>query len=298
MTIELQQWVGRQETCKELIYPNHVKKIASSLSFWQDGEDSFKEGDNLPYLWQWAFFIDPLNLNELGGDGHPKRGGFLPPADNRNRMWAGGRLQFIQPLKIGEEGTRFSTIKAIKEKEGSTGKLLFVTVLHEYFQEGKLCIQEEQDIVYREPSPPKLSGTQPAPIAQWSNEIVPSSVMLFRYSAVTFNGHRIHYDYPYSTQVEGYPGLVVHGPMIATYLLHSFLRAYPDKKVKNFSFRGLRPLICPTPFKVEGCLVPLEELSFANTSVAVTDGKTIGGAKLWAQQEGTMAQQAELIFEC
>lgn len=274
MTVDLSQWLGKQETCTEWISPSHVKKIALSLS----GFDVPQEGEALPYLWQWALFIDPLSLNELGADGHPKRGGFLPPADNRNRMWAGGRLQFMQPLIVGKEGTRVSTIKAIKEKEGSTGKLLFVTVLHEYFQDDVLCISEEQDIVYREPSPPKLIGTQVAPNAQWSEEIKSSSVMLFRYSAVTFNGHRIHYDFPYATEQEGYPGLVVHGPMIATYVLHSFVHAYPDKKVKSFSFRGLRPLICPTPFKVEGHI------------------ESEGIAKLWAQQEGTLAQQAELVF--
>ncbi|ETD69722.1 itaconyl-CoA hydratase [Pelistega indica] len=275
MSIEFEKWIGKQESCREIISSSHVKKIALSLN-----APIPQEGEALPFLWQWAFFINPLPLNELGTDGHPKRGGFLPPADNRNRMWAGGRLSFIKPLIIGQEGMRVSTIQAIKEKEGSTGKLLFVTVLHEYSQHGELCIREEQDIVYREPSPPKLIGTEIAPSSKWSEDIEPSSTMLFRYSAVTFNGHRIHYDYPYSTQQEGYPGLVVHGPMIATYVLDAFVKANRDKKVKSFKFKGLRPLICPKPFKVEG--------TFND------DGKT---AQCWAQQDGTLAQLAEVSFE-
>ena len=273
-TVDLNQWLGRQETSSEFISPSHVKKIAYSLN-----APVPQAGDALPRLWQWALFIDPMPLGELGADGHPKRGGFLPPADNRNRMWAGGRLKVHQALIIGRDATRTSTIKAIKEKEGSTGKLLFVTVLHEYSQDGQLCITEEQDIVYREPSPPKLGGTEASPEAQWSGDIEPSSTMLFRYSAVTFNGHRIHYDFPYVTEVEGYPGLVVHGPMIATYVLNGFEQANPDKKVTGFSFRGVRPLISPTPFKVEGFI---EE----------------GGqsAKVWAQQEGTFAQIGQVEF--
>jgi len=176
-------------------------------------------------------------------------------------------------------GKRLSTIAAVKEKEGSTGKLLFVTVKHEYTQDGALCISEEQDIVYREPSPPKLEGSVPAPQAQWSENIEPTPVMLFRYSAVTFNGHRIHYDEPYVTQAEGYPGLVVHGPMIATLQCQAFTNAHPDKEVVSFSYRGLRPLVAPRPFQVAGML---------------TQDNT---AQLWAEQDGTLAHQADLRFK-
>lgn len=274
-TVDLNQWLGNQEIYSEFISPSHVKKIALSLNAKVP-----QAGEPLPFLWQWALFIDPMPLGELGRDGHPKVGGFLPPAENRNRMWAGGRLKFHQALIVGRDGTRTSTVKAIKEKEGSTGKLMFVTVVHEYTQDGQLCITEEQDIVYREPSPPKLSGTDTAPEAQWSSDVEPSSTMLFRYSAVTFNGHRIHYDFPYVTEVEGYPGLVVHGPMIATYVLDSFVQANPDKKVTGFSFRGVRPLISPNPFKAEGVI---EE-----------SGNT---AKVWAQQDGTFAQIGQVEFE-
>ncbi len=203
----------------------------------------------------------------------------MPAADNRNRMWAGGRLQFHKPLLVGRDGQCVSTISAIREKQGSTGKLLFVTVTHEYKQDGQVCIHEEQDIVYREPSAPKLGGTEAAPGGDWSESIIPTSTMLFRYSAVTFNGHRIHYDHPYVTQDEGYPGLVVHGPMIATRLLQAFCQANPDKTVTGFSFRGHRPLIAPAEFRAQGMLTEA------------------GRARVWAEQQGTVAQTGEVHFK-
>ncbi|MGB3288831.1 MAG: itaconyl-CoA hydratase, partial [Burkholderiaceae bacterium] len=197
----------------------------------------------------------------------------------RNRMWAGGRLRFLQALRVGVKGRRESTIAAVTEKQGRTGKLLFVTVKHDYIQGGTLCISEEQDIVYREPSPPKLEGSVATPEAQWSEVVAPDPVMLFRYSAVTFNGHRIHYDEPYATRTEGYPGLVVHGPMIATLMCRAFTRAHPDKQVLSLSYRGLCPLVAPKPFNVAGALAD------------------DGSANLWAEQGGTLAHQAELRFK-
>jgi itaconyl-CoA hydratase/mesaconyl-C4 CoA hydratase len=267
-------WLGRKETCVDNIDIGHLHRIALALD-----APAPAEGDPLPLLWQWGLFINGVPYKELGDDGHPRRGGFLPAADDRNRMWAGGRLEFLSPLRAGIKGHRASTIAAVKEKEGRTGKLLFVTVQHEYVQEGILCIAEEQDIVYREPSPPKLDGSLIAPRAQWSEIVVPDPIMLFRYSAVTFNGHRIHYDEPYATLAEGYPGLVVHGPMIATLMCRAFANANPDKQVLSLSYRGLRPLISPRPFKVAG---------------AFTGDDT---AHLWADQGGTLAHQAELKFK-
>ena len=142
-------------------------------------------------------------------------------------MWAGGRVEFVRPLRVGVPAERLSTVADVKEKAGRTGALLFVTVRHEYRQDGEAAILEEQDIVYRQPTPPKLSGSELAPEAQWRDPVEPTSVLLFRYSAVTFNGHRIHYDHPYVTTVEGYPGLVVHGPLIATEMVAAFVRAHP-----------------------------------------------------------------------
>lgn len=267
-------WIGRQETVHDTIDIYHVQKIALSV-----GAPAPVVADALPALWQWALFVGGLPYDELGEDGHPRRGGFLPSAgDNRNRMWAGGRVKFFKSLRVGTPGVKVSTIHDVKEKEGRTGKLLFVTVRHEYFQHDDLCISEEQDIVYREPSPPKLQGTVPAPQAQWSHTIEPSSTMLFRYSAVTFNGHRIHYDYPYVTQKEGYPGLVVHGPLIATFMCAAFVAAHPEKELVSFAYRGLRPLIAPMPFQVAG---------------VINDATT---ASAWAEQDGTLAHQSEIVF--
>ncbi|MGB6102279.1 MAG: MaoC family dehydratase N-terminal domain-containing protein [Pusillimonas sp.] len=270
----LDAWIGRKESSDDNLDIGHIQKIALSLDSPAPGH-----GDPLPLLWQWGLFINGLPYSELGADGHPKRGGFLPPADDRNRMWAGGRLTFLQPLRVGVKGHKESTIVAVQEKEGRTGKLLFVTVKHEYSQGDALCISEEQDIVYREPSPPKLQGNIPTPDSDWSETVEPSSIMLFRYSAVTFNGHRIHYDQPYTTGTEGYPGLVVHGPMIATLMCRAFTRAHPDKQATSLSYRGLRPLISPSPFNVQG---------------ALTES---GLAQLWAEQDGTLAHQAELRFK-
>jgi itaconyl-CoA hydratase/mesaconyl-C4 CoA hydratase len=273
-TTDLSAWIGRQETIHDTIDMGHVQKVALAI-----GVAEPKVGEPLPLLWQWGFFNSGLPYAELGEDGHPKRGGFLPPADNRNRMWAGGRVQFLQPLRAGVPAAKLSTIANVVEKQGRTGKLLFVTVKHDYSQQGVLCISEEQDIVYREPSPPKLQGTTPAPQAQWSEVTEPSSVMLFRYSAVTFNGHRIHYDMPYVTEKEGYPGLVVHGPLLATLMCRAFVSANPGKRPLSLSYRGLRPLIAPKPFMAAGAI------------------QAPGQAALWIEQDGTLAHQAELTFE-
>jgi len=267
-------WIGRTEESHDQLSRNLVKRIAATL-----GEDTPAHGVALPPLWQWAFFQDPIAESGLGGDGHPARGGFLPPADNRNRMWAGGRVEFIAALRVGGEATRVSTIKHIEEKHGRTGALLFVTVQHDYLQDGELAIREEQDIVYREPSPPKSGAGEALPNGDWQEGVVPSPTLLFRYSAVTFNGHRIHYDWPYVTDTEGYVGLVVHGPLIATLNLRAFCRANPHTRLRRFAYRGLRPLVAPQPFEVAGRI------------------SAPGKAQLWAGNEAGMAQQADVEFE-
>jgi itaconyl-CoA hydratase/mesaconyl-C4 CoA hydratase len=267
-------WIGRTQEAEDVLSRNLIKRIAATF-----GEETPADGAALPPLWQWCFFQEPVFEAQLGDDGHPARGGFLPPADNRNRMWAGGRVEFIEPLKVGAEAHRLSTLLHIEEKHGRTGSLLFVTVRHDYSQNGQLCVREEQDIVYREPNPPKLnSGEAPEP-GDWSETVSPTPTLLFRYSAVTFNGHRIHYDYPYVTEAEGYPGLVVHGPMIATFNLRAFIRANPDKRVRHFAYRGVRPLNVPTPFQVGGRIVEP------------------GKAQLWAGNAAGVAQSAEVVFD-
>lgn len=266
-------WQGRSQELHDRISHNLVRRIAATLS-----EPSPEPGQELPLLWHWAFFQDPAPEAGLGSDGHPARGGFLPPADNRNRMWAGSRMEFHQPLRVEADVVRRSTILKVEEKHGRTGSLLFVTVLHEYQQDGQCALREEQDIVYREPTPPKLGGTEPLPEGQWQDRVVPTETLLFRYSAVTFNSHRIHYDWPYVTKVEGYPSLVVHGPLIATLNLRAFQKANPAACIKRFAFRGLRPLIAPQAFVVGGRL--LQE----------------GKAHIWAGNEAGLAQTAEVEF--
>ncbi|WP_191833424.1 MaoC family dehydratase N-terminal domain-containing protein [Pseudomonas fluorescens] len=272
-THDLNAWIGRSETSHDRITHNLVKRIAATLS-----EPAPAPGDTLPLLWHWAFFQESVEESGLGSDGHPARGGFLPLADNRNRMWAGSRLEFIQPLHVEAEVTRRSTLLNIEEKHGRTGSLMFVTVRHEYLQDGQNALVEEQDIVYREATRPKLGGTEAAPAGAWQETVEPSATLLFRYSAVTFNGHRIHYDWPYTCETEGYPGLVVHGPLIATLSLRAFQRANPAARVRRFNFRGLRPLISPNAFEVGGRL--LEN----------------GKAQLWATAQAGMAQSGEVEF--
>jgi itaconyl-CoA hydratase/mesaconyl-C4 CoA hydratase len=267
-------WLGRTEEAQDHLSRNLIKRIAATF-----GEDTPANGAALPPLWQWCFFQEPVAESQLGTDGHPARGGFLPPADNRNRMWAGGRIEFIEPLRVGADAHRLSTIIHIEEKIGRTGALLFVTVRHEYSQDGRLAIREEQDIVYREPNPPKESSGAALDEGDWNESVEPTPTLLFRYSAVTFNGHRIHYDYPYVTGTEGYAGLVVHGPMIATLNLRAFLRANSGARLRHLSYRGVRPLIAPQPFNVGGRIIEP------------------GKAQLWAGNHAGIAQSAEVLFD-
>lgn len=272
-SVDLSAWLGRSQVFEDALDLGHARRIAATLT-----RPAPVLGDSLGALWHWCYFLEDVPLAGIGLDGHPERGGFLPPADHRNRMWAGGRVTFEGELKVGVPARKTSTIKAIQEKQGKTGALLFVTLTHEIEQLGQRVIFEEQDIVYRAPSPPKLVGTEPVPQAQWQKTIEPTPVLLFRYSAITFNAHRIHYDYPYVTEQEGYPGLVVHGPMLATFMLQTFQDANPGAKLKHLSYRGLRPMVCPTPFEVAGTVVEP------------------GIAKLWVGEGGTLAHQAELTF--
>ncbi|CAI8848457.1 MaoC family dehydratase N-terminal domain-containing protein [Pseudomonas chlororaphis] len=267
-------WIGRSQQARDLLSDNLLKRIAATF-----GEPVPAHGEALPPLWQWCFFQEPLAESALGGDGHPARGGFLPPAANRNRMWAGGRLEFFEPLRAGFAANCVSTISQVEEKTGRTGALLFVTVRHEYSQDGRLAIREEQDIVYREPTPPKQASGEPLIQGDWRDPVNPSPTLLFRYSAVTFNGHRIHYDFPYVTETEGYPGLVVHGPLIATLSLRAFCRAHPGARLRRFAYRGLRPLIAPQPFEVGGRIV------------------RPGVAELWAGNDAGLAQRGEVLFD-
>jgi len=267
-------WIGKQESCRDRLDPSHAGRIAAMLD-----RPFPREGDDLAALWHWAFFQIPVPPSATGLDGHIAPGGFLPKSEGNTRMWAGGRVNFYRPLAIGQPAERRSCIKAINEKTGRSGKLLFVTVEHEYRQNGVLCLSEEQDIVYKAPAPPRLSLDKPVAEAQWSQSVQPSPLLLFRYSAVTFNGHRIHYDHPYTTEKEGYPDLVVHGPMIATLMVQAFVDANPGLTPVSLSYRGLRPLTVDKSFQVAGRI----------------EGD--GHALLWAANEDGPAHEAELVFK-
>lgn len=239
---ELRKWVGRTETVVDRICAFPSRALAATL----DRDDpAYSEGSVLPPLWHWLHFLPISPLRETGADGHPARGGFLPPVPLPRRMWAGSRIEFLGPLRIGATARKTSTIINVDHKSGRSGELVFVTVRHEYESDAGLAIRDEHDIVYREAATPG-SFTPQLPQARadctWRRSITPDPMMLFRYSALTFNTHRIHYDMPYVTGEEGYPGLVVHGPLIATLLLDLLRRELPAASVKSFAFRAVSPL--------------------------------------------------------
>ena len=245
-------WIGRTEMSSEMITTTSVHRMSRTLD--RDDPEP-KSGDPLPPCWHWMFFAPAAPPADLGADGHPAKGGFLPPIPYPRRMWAGSRINFLMPLRVGETASRQSEIADVTFKEGHTGRLGFVTVKHTYSGADGPAITEEQDIVYREPPaganaapPPQDLPDQP----EFERDIDADPVMLFRYSALTFNGHRIHYDHPYVTGVEGYPGLIVHGPLIATLLVDLVRRNVPGADIETFSFRGLRPTFDISRFKVQG----------------------------------------------
>lgn len=272
----LLQWIGRSETRTDLIHAGHANALAATLG----SETVLQEGDALPPLWHWIYFWTPAPASAIGPDGHAARGGFLPPVALPRRMWAGGRLQFHAPLPVGRRAERISRVTDVKSREGASGALVFVTVEHTIRCDGVPCLTEAHDIVYRDLPRPGAAPPAPKPAPQdalWSRQVDPDPVLLFRYSALTFNGHRIHYDRSYVTGVEGYPGLVVHGPLIATMLMQLARQALPERTVTAFSFRAVGPLFDVEPFSLHGRLSD--------------DGSS---ALLWAANaRGELAMQAE-----
>lgn len=239
--IDLQDWVGNKQEITDRIYPTPVKALALTLNY---RDFPAQEGDPLPEIWYWLYFLPLAPMAEVGPDGHPKRGGFLPPIALERRMWAGSRLTFYRDLLIGETLWKTSEIVKISEKQGKTGGMVFVTVKHLIQSKNGVAAEEEQDIVYL-PMPKKFAPPEPTPVPDeldWKEQQPVDPVFLFRFSALTFNGHKIHYDRRYATEVEKYPGLVVHGPLQALLLLESAKRHNPDKKPANYAFRALRPL--------------------------------------------------------
>lgn len=257
MAADLQAWVGRSETRTDTIGVERCVAMQAALdSPVFGGAAPLAAGDPLPPLWHWLYFWDIAPRSGLGRDGHPRLGGFLPPVGPARRMWAGSRVSFPGELKLGEPATRVSTIENIAEKEGRTGRLVFVTVRHELSGPGGPAIVDEHDIVYREdtgePGATARPG-EPAPDgADWRETVDPDPTLLFRYSGITFNGHRIHYDRDYATGVEGYGGLVVHGPLLATYMCGLAGHAWSKRRVAGFEFRGMRPVFDIETFDVCG----------------------------------------------
>jgi 3-methylfumaryl-CoA hydratase len=213
-----------------------------------------KTGDIAPFTVHWCLAQPVFPMSQLGPDGHPTRGRFLPPVPLPRRMWAGGELQFFDALRVGDESTRKSRISDVTVKTGSTGSLCFVAVEHEVTTPRGLAVRERQDIVYREMSPAQAAGpakaAPPPPAAKYRETHMADSVLLFRYSALTFNGHRIHYDRDYVTKVEGYPGLIFHGPLQAAFIVEFAAKLRGGKPPKRLSYRGLQPLFEGSEFSV------------------------------------------------
>ncbi|MER7717720.1 MaoC family dehydratase N-terminal domain-containing protein [Streptomyces flaveolus] len=215
-------------------------------------------GDALPPLWHWLYLLDRPAQAELGEDGHPRDGLFLPPLAERRRMFGGGRSEFHAPIRVGDLVTRRSEVVSVRTRKGGSGWLLLVTVRHSFSVQGELRTMEEQDIVYKQPDAaprppvPTLSVTDEAAPAPWSFSLTPDPTLLFRFSALTYNAHRIHYDRDYARDVEGYPDLVVHGPLLALALLELPRGFAPERTVTSFAFRSKAPLFAPEAFVVSG----------------------------------------------
>lgn len=280
--MNLKDWVGRSETVSDTATATPYAALSATFD---RGADRPASGTVLPALWHWLYFLPLHRQSEIGPDGHAKRGGFLPPVPLPRRMWAGSQFTFHKPLRIGDVMERTSTIHDVTEKSGRTGPLVFVKVRHEVRLQGEsdVALTEFHDIVYREPANPDDVPPPPkaAPATStWEKQWVPDDVLLFRYSALTFNGHRIHYDRKYVTEVEGYPGLIVHGPMVATLLLDLLRHQLPGAELARYEFRAVRPVFDINHFYVCGEPQP--------------DGKTF---RLWAKDhDGWLTMEATAVI--
>jgi len=250
LSTDFNAWVGRTESRSERIAAWPVQAMAATLGL----DTAPAPGDALPPGWQWLFFNPVVARQGLGTDGHPQRGGFLPPIELPRRMWAGSRIRYLADMPVDAMATRTSRIAAVEHKAGKRGSLWFVTVEHTTTHDGQDCIVEQQDIVYREATPPGAAAATPQrheAQAQAGHDVDPDTTLLFRYSALTFNGHRIHYDQAYARGEEGYPDLVVHGPLTATLLQQLALQRAPGRTLASFDFRGVSPLFVNRRFRVE-----------------------------------------------
>jgi 3-methylfumaryl-CoA hydratase len=281
--LSLDEWIGKSETLADVVTAFPYAALSATLDRSIERPPA---GTVLPALWHWLYFLPLYRQSDVGPDGHAKRGGFLPPVPLPRRMWAGSQFDFHSPLRIGDTLLRVSTIQEVSEKSGRTGPLVFVKVRHEIRRNGEsgIALTEFHDIVYREAAKADDVAPPPRPApetATWEKRWVPDDVLLFRYSALTFNGHRIHYDRRYVTEVEKYPGLIVHGPLLATLLLDLLRHQLPGAEVARYEFRAIRPTFDIDPFHV--CGEP------------AADGKTF---HLWARDhEGWLTMDATAVIK-
>jgi 3-methylfumaryl-CoA hydratase len=245
------EWIGRTETASQVAERWPILGLYAIL----DKREAPDRGEPIPPTAHWAYFGPTVPQSQIGSDGHPERKGFLPPVVQPRRMWAASDITFSGEIRIGDLVTKIARIVDISEKEGKTGSLIFVNVDNRYHVDDREVLSEIQTLVYRDhpgpgeaPPPAKAAPADPA----WSHRVDPNPPLLFRYSAVTFNAHRIHYDEPYATREEGYPGIVVHGQLTATLLLEQFRLRFPNRTIRSFNFRAVKPLFSGRPFFLEG----------------------------------------------
>jgi 3-methylfumaryl-CoA hydratase len=276
----LRTWIGRTEQVHDRVREAPVAALSATLDL---DEPAPREGDELPILWHWLFCLSLHRSSELAADGHAHLGGFLPPVPLPRRLWAGGSVTVHAPPRIGDAVSRASRIADVAHKIGQTGALVFVTIEHNISAGGRLSVSERQTLVYREApvaNEPAAERRFARRDAAWTREVLPDEVLLFRYSALTFNGYRIHYDRTFATENQGYGGLVVHGPLLATLLADLVRRHLPDATVETFTFRAVRALIDGSPFLVCGS--------------PSSDGRAV---ELWVQDlEGAVAMEATATF--
>jgi 3-methylfumaryl-CoA hydratase len=277
MADEHASWIGRETTADDTIAPGPARALWASL---EAGDDEPLAGQPLPPLWHWLYFWELTPRARLGPDGHAALGGFLPPLGQVRRMWAGSRVAFHRPLVIGATASRRTTIADITAKQGRSGALTFVMLRHEIADRDGIAITEEQDLVYRDPGTGPAKAGEPAPdggdrIERWTAD----PVLLFRYSALTFNSHRIHYDAPYAKGQEGYPGLVVHGPLLATLMAGAAQRHRAGAALTRFSFRAASPV-------------------FAGEPISIHVAGDNGGARVWVRNsEGGLAASGRVEWK-
>ena len=249
---ELENWIGKQRRSRQTLDPWPVQALSAVLELPLQ-----PPGQTLPGLWHWLYFLETAQRCRIGDDGHPRKGEFMPPVANPRRMFAGARTRYQQALQIGAPTELSEIVLAIQEKPGKSGSMTIVTVAHEYSQESAVCVTEERDFIYL---PARPAGTPTAELdkelsaieaATWSLDVVTDPVQLMRFSALTFNSHRIHYDAPYAREQEGYPALVVHGPLTAI-LLSELCRQHSKTELESFSFRAMNPVFVGQILRLRG----------------------------------------------